>query len=127
MAFSKKNNSTEVAIEVTHKWYPDTQFVFHFPKRLPQAAAEAEARFVGMKDGERGDEYRRNLIEVVAQMLLREPEGFDDFPAEESRPLSERARSYFDDESQPELEVILAGAWRAYKVAAIPAAYIKSS
>lgn len=170
MGFKKKDSQTEVGISVTHAWHPGTKFVFYFPKRLPEAAVEAEQTYLGLKDSERPDEHRLALINVVAEMAASEPEGFDDFPGAEEiaglkaartqleaedvtkaerqdarqeierrvgeleralaavrqTPLAERMRVYFDDTTQPELETILSGAWRAYKVAAIPAAYIKS-
>lgn len=166
MGFSKKTSQPEIAISVTHPWHPGTQFVFHFPKQLPESAVEAEKTFLGLKDTERAGEHRKALVNVVAQMVTAEPEGFDDFPGAaeiaelkavrarlegdelkegereqlEERvrslegaldtarqtPLAKRMRDYFDDETQPELEAIIAGVWRAYKAAAIPAAYIKS-
>lgn len=166
MGFTKKGAQTEVGIIVKHAWHPGTQFVFFFPKRLPQAALDAEQTYLGLKDSECSDEYRLALINVVAEMASSELEGFDDFPGaaeiaglkdaraqleaggleEDARgeierrigelerslavvretPLAKRMRDYFDDTTQPELEFLLAGAWRAYKAAAIPAAYIKS-
>ena len=170
MGFTKKDSQQEVGIAVTHAWHRGTQFFFYFPKRLPEAAVEAEQTYLGLKDSERPDEYRLALINVVAEMASEEPEGFDDFPgaaeiaslkaaraqleeedltkaarqdarqeierrieeleralaAVRQTPLAERMRVYFDDTTQPELEAILSGAWRAYKVAAIPAAYVKS-
>lgn len=164
MGFNKQKNSKEIAISVTHPWHPGAQFVFHFPKALPQSALDAEAKFLGLKDAERPEEYRKHLIDTVAEMVTQEPEGFDDFPGASERdelealrdaesapgakpdsrratgisvleatldrirekPLQARMREYFDDQSQPELESIIVSAWRAYRAAAMPAAYLKS-
>jgi hypothetical protein len=166
MGFTKQGSQPEVGFAVRHAWHPGTQFVFYFPKRLPQAALDAEQTYFGVKDSERPDEHRLALIKVVAEMASSEPEGFDDFPGaaeiaglkdaraqleaegltEAARgeikrragementlaavrqvSLAKRMRDYFDDFTQPELEMILSGAWRAYKAAEIPAAYIKS-
>jgi len=119
---------------VTHPYYPGETFTFTFPKVLPQAALDAERAYLALPDGERSEAYRVALIGVVAQALLCEPEGFDDFPTDEvmpenlvARSLRERVREYFDDERKPELGAIISGAWGAYKRAAIPAAYLKSS
>ncbi|MET0646380.1 MAG: hypothetical protein ABW208_07140 [Pyrinomonadaceae bacterium] len=76
--------------------------------------ARTQLKAEGLKDKEREEiegrveELERSLA-VVRQV-----------------PLAKRMRDYFDDPTQPELEMILAGAWRAYKAAVIPAAYIKS-
>lgn len=80
MGFSKKENSKEIAIKVKHPWHPDSAFIFYFPKQLPETALAAERNFVGLKDDEREDAARLAMIGVVAEMVLREPEGFDDFP-----------------------------------------------
>lgn len=127
MGFSKKNNAPEIAIVAHHRWHPAAEFIFHFPKRMPQPALDADARFAGLKDEEREREGRRALVETVAQMVSREPEGFDDFPVGGERLLAERFSEYFDDESQPELEAILLYVWGAYRAAALPVAYLKSS
>lgn len=136
MAFSKQGNSKEVSVEVTHRWHPGALFVFHFPKRLPQSALDAEKSFLGLKDDERAEAHRAALVNTVAEMVTREPEGFDDFPetvcvgpgtAAVSKNVADRVRVYFDDPEQPELEAIIVSAWRAYRAAAIPAAYTKSA
>lgn len=133
MAFSKATYEPEIRIEVRHAWHPDSVFAFYFPKRLPQVAADAEARFLGLEEAARADEHRRALIEAVAEMLTREPEGFDDFPldtnlphSQQPRSLSIRVRDYFDDPLQIELEQILVAAWRAYRATSVPNAYPKS-
>lgn len=124
MGFSKNKNTKGLAIKVTHPWHPGAEFIFHFPKRLPQSALDAEKGFVGLKDDEREDAARLALIGVVAEMVTREPEGFDDFIVGGPRTLPERMREYFDDPEQPELEQIIVSVWRGYKAAAIPAAYL---
>lgn len=136
MGFSKQSNEQEIRIEVLHQWHPDTIFAFTFPKRMSQPATEAEARYLGLTDKERSDEYVKALIETVAEMVIREPEGFDDFPqlTTEDRAgsmvvissLKERMRNYFDDPTQPEFEVILSAAYRGYRMSAMPSAYPKS-
>lgn len=80
MGFSKKTNEPEIRIEVLHQWHPDTIFAFTFPKRMPQPAAEAEARYLGLTDKERSDEYRTALVATVAAAVTCTPEGFDDLP-----------------------------------------------
>lgn len=133
MGFRKKGYSPEITIEVSHPWYPGSVFGFTFPKQLPQDALDAEGRLFGLKDEERGDASRKALIDVVARMVVREPSGFDDFPADVPPPnsretvgLAERMRGYFDDPTQPELEAIIVSVWRAYRAAAIPSSYVKS-
>lgn len=127
MGFRKGASPPDVQIVVEHKWHPGTQFVFTFPKVLPQAAADAERAFIALKDEERADAYRRALVGVVAEMVTAEPEGFDDFPTGNvTGSLADRMRGYFDDPDRPELEQIIVGAWRAYKAAAVTAAYVKS-
>ncbi|MDQ3649694.1 MAG: hypothetical protein M3458_05315 [Acidobacteriota bacterium] len=80
MGFTKKTNSNEIAIEVTHQWHPGQAFTFYFPKQLPQRALDAERDFLGLKETERADEYRLKLISLIAEMAQREPSGFEDFP-----------------------------------------------
>ena len=124
MAFSKKNYSKDVSIGVTHALYPGVHFVFTFPKRMPQSALDAQGKLAGLTDAERAEEFRSALISAFAETISAEPEGFD-FPTDE-RPLRERAKEYFDDPDFPELEEIVFSAWRAYKAAQLPAAYLKS-
>ncbi len=133
MGFNKDKNEPDIAIEVRHPWHPGDVYTFYFPKKLPQLALDAEAKFLGLKEGERSDEYRKELINTVAAMVTREPEGFDHFPTDEVLPagqsprsLSIRMRDYFDDPNHPELESILVGVWRAYRASAVPSAYLKS-
>lgn len=133
MPFSKATNEPDIRIEVKHSWHPGVVFAFTFPKRLTQLAADAEARFLGLKEDAREDEHRLALIQTVAEMVTKEPEGFDDFPIDEKLPpggaprsLSVRFRDYFDEPSQVELEQILIGAWRAYRASSVPSAYMKS-
>ncbi|HLM58175.1 MAG TPA: hypothetical protein VK422_18880 [Pyrinomonadaceae bacterium] len=136
MPFSKTKYDPTVAIVVHHKWYPGDAFTFYFPKVLPQSALDAERVFVGLKEDEGAESFRKALVNVVAEMAAEEPEGFDDFPrlTKEERaqgtvnidPLPERMRAYFDDASKPELEAILSGAWRAYRASQVPSAYTKS-
>lgn len=136
MGFSKVKNSKEVSIAVSHAWHPGAKFVFHFPKTLPQSAVEAEKTFLGLKEDERAEAHREALINAVGEMVTRAPEGFDDFPetvtlgpgsAGVSSKLSHRVCFYFDDPEQPELEAIIVSAWRAYRAASLPSAYLKSA
>ena len=169
MGFSKVTNAKEVSIVVTHPMHAGDRYVFTFSKLLPQAALDAQGRFLGLPDTARAEEWRTALVATVAEMVIREPEGFDDFPGAEQllrvaelnaqldapagsrpkafepdaaraeiearereladirrRPLAERMRVYFDDPEQPELEAIIVQAWKEYKAAAVPAAYVKS-
>ena len=133
MGFTKASNEPEVRIEVHHNWHPGAVFAFTFPKRLPPAATLAESRFLALKEDARPDEHRLALIETVAQMVVREPEGFDDFPGSSQAvsslrdvPLLERFVTYFDDPEQPELEQVIIAAWRAYRATSVPSAYMKS-
>lgn len=133
MGFDKSTYQTEVNAVVTHQWHPGKEFIFTFPKLLPQAALDAEKTFLGLPDGERAEAARLALIGMLAEMVTKEPRGFDNFPTDEVMPqgqsprsLSIRFRDYFDDPSQPELEAILAGAWQAYRGGSRPVAYLKS-
>ncbi len=130
MGFIKSTNEPDITIVVTHPWHEGDVYSFTFPKRLPQAAVDAEKRFLGLKDEARPDESRRALIETLAEMVTREPEGFDDFPSsatEVDAPMGEslarRFVEYFDDYSQPEFESILVSVWRAYRASAVPDAF----
>jgi len=133
MSFSKANYAPEIAIAVSHAWHPGEVFTFYLPKVLPQAALDAEAAWIGVPSDERGEASRVALIQTVAAMLTREPEGFDDFPGDKvmesgvhARPLRERVVDYFNDPTKPELEAILVSVWRAYREASVPSAYLKS-
>lgn len=165
MGFSKQSYDPVVSVEVHHAWYPREVFTFIFPKQLPQAALDREQSFFGLKDDARKDAHRVALVDMVAEMVESEPEGFEDFPGsaevkairelrarlEESLKekdrreveaqirsaesllevarrvtLSARFREYFDDPARPELEALVASAWRAYRAASLPAAYLKS-
>lgn len=131
MGFSKAAHEKEVTIIATHPFCPGVQFEFDLPKRMPQAAIDAERHMLGLPETARGDAHRLALIEVIGKLLLREPRGFDDFPEKEvlnarGDDLSFRARSYFDDPDVPELEQILVMVWRAYRQMNLPSAYLKS-
>ena len=136
MGFSKAHNKKEISIVVTHPMHPGDRYVFTFPKTLPQAALDAQGRFLGLPDTARAEEWRTALVATVAEMVIREPEGFDDFQRltdedraagmVNQRPLAERFVEYFNDAEQPELEAIIVQAWKEYKAAAVPAAYVKS-
>lgn len=128
MGFSKSTYEAGVAVEVRHGWYPGTAFTFYFPKQLPQSALDAEKDFLALTDDADRDAARQSLVNVVAEMSLREPSGFDDFPQEDAvaGSVADRARGYFDDPSKPELEQIVSAAWAAYKQGARPVGYLKS-
>ena len=125
MGYSKKHAPVAIAIAVTHRWFPDVEFVFRFARRMPVAVADRERELLGLDERQREQEARRIIIESVADLLVVEPEGFDDFPGD-GRPLSERAREYFFDEDHPELGEIAIAAWRSYREAAMPSSYLKS-
>lgn len=122
--FTKGTRPPYVEIGVKLATYADTDFVFTFPKRLSQRAEDEQRKFLLMESGRDPNDYRLQLINMVAEMLYREPEGFDDFPRDE-RPLAERVREYFDDPEQPELEAMLVVAWGEYRAGSTPTAYIK--
>jgi hypothetical protein len=127
MGFDKKTYEHEIQIAVTHQWHPGKEFVFTFPKTLPQPALDAEKAFLGVEEKEREALSRILLIKTVAAMVTREPEGFDNFPPSAVKnDLAERFIVYFDDPSQPELEAITTSAFSGYKAAARPVAYLKS-
>ncbi len=126
MGFSKERYEPEVSIEVRHVWHPGTAFVFHFPKVLPQAALEAQKTFLGLSQEETEEALRLALINVVAEMVTRLPEGFDDLTQGDKATVSLAMRAYFNDPTKPELAQIITAAWGAYKAAANPAAYLKS-
>lgn len=126
MGFAKKDSAPEITIEVQHQFHPGTIFSFTLPKILPQAALNAEAEFVGLKDDERPEAYREALVGLVAELVTLPPTGFDDFKDVIAPSLAERMRAYFNDPAHPELESILVAVWRAYKAAVVPVAYTKS-
>jgi hypothetical protein len=123
MGFSKADKQQQVSIVVN---YFGDSYEFTFLKQLPQSALDAEQSYIGMKDNERPEKYREALVNLVAEMVTQPPTGFDDFPKVEKIPLTDRMRAYFNDAEHPELETILVAAWKGYKRAAVPAAYIKS-
>lgn len=125
MGFSKSKNTDTIGIIAEHPYHPDTKFVFYLTKRASREAADAQSRFIGLPEDERPEVYREGLVETVAHLLAKEPEGFDDFPTGD-QPLHERATAYFDDAEQVEFEAILATVWRRYIAAAVPAVYLKS-
>lgn len=120
----------EIQIVITHQWHPGSQFIFTFPKRLPQAAIDAEQRLLGLGDKDRDEQARLLVIETVAEMSSKPPRGFPGFP-EFGEPIDPAALksaiiTYFDEPLQPELEAIITSAWSGYRAAARPAAYAKS-
>ena len=117
----------EIQIVITHQWHPGSKFIFTFPKRLPQAAIDAEAKLLGLGDQDRDEQARLLVIETVAKMSAQAPEGFPGFPEIAAGvDLAGTIQQYFDDPSQPELEAIATSAWSGYRAAARPAAYAKS-
>jgi hypothetical protein len=124
MGFSKARYRNEFQVVVTVPMNPGDTYTFTFPKKLPQAALDAEKAFLSLGDTATPDDWRKSLIGLVAKMVLKAPQGFEDFP--EDGPLDERVCAYFDDTEKPELEAIIIKAWKEYKAAAVPAAYIKS-
>jgi hypothetical protein len=126
VGFKKEGYEPEVAVVVCHAWYPDSPFTFFFPKVLPQAALDAEKTYFGLTDAEGKDASRLALINVVAELSTRAPEGFDDASGTGASSLADAIRTYFDDPSMPELEQIVVAAWTTYKQGARPSAYLKS-
>lgn len=125
MGYSKKYAPITITIAVTHRWFPDVEFVFRFARSMPVTVFDRERELLGLNESQREQEARRIIIESVADLLVVEPGGFDDFPCD-GRPLSERAREYFLDENHPELGEIAIAAWRAYRETAVPSSYLKS-
>lgn len=123
--FTKNSYSPNVSIGVTLPTRPGDEYVFTFPKRLPQTALDAEEAFVGLDKEERADAFRLGLVRTVAAMLVTEPQGFGDFPVDE-RPLAERALEYFADPAEPEFEAILVKAWGGFREVTRATAYLKS-
>lgn len=123
MGFSKSNKEPDVSIVVNY--FGDT-YELTFPKKLPQAALDAEQQFLGLKDDERGEKSREALVNLIAEMVTRPPKGFEDFSVVSGPSLADRMRAYFNDPKHPELEAILVGAWKGYKAVAVPTAYLKS-
>lgn len=78
-------------------------------ERLAQLAAAEQA--------DAGEVERLNAERAGVQTALN---------SAQATPLAERARTYFDDPSQPELESIVAKAWETYKRGSRPEGYIKS-
>src|ERR1700759_3705513 len=128
MGFSKANYRDRFDVVVLHPQHPGDSYVFTFPKKLPQAALDAEKAFLALGDAATADDWRKALINVIAEMMTRDPEGFDDFPREpvvtlegqRAPSLTKRAVEYFDDPEKPELEAIIIKAWKEYKAAAVP-------
>lgn len=122
------NYQPDVEIVVSHAWHPDQKFVFTFPKKLPQAALDAEKDFLALDEKDRDEKARLGVIKTVAVMSSRAPAGFPGFPDGEltGQALIDAITTYFDDPEQPELETIITAAWTGYKAAARPAAYAKS-
>jgi len=77
--FTKKGYSPSVVVGVRHDWH-EGEFRFHFAKVLPAAALEAEKVYFGLTEPEQADAARKALVNVVALMSTREPEGFVDLP-----------------------------------------------
>lgn len=122
--FQKKTYNPLVRIAVTLPTRPGDEYVFAFPKKLPQAALDAEKEFLGFDESERKKTARELLVTTVSRMLVEDPAGFAGYPTEGT--VEERALRYFDDPDEPELETILAHAWSQYKEVTRPSAYLKS-
>lgn len=125
MGFSKAHYQDEVEVVITHPLYPDAPFTFFFPKKTPQAALDATARYVGLTDDVLDEVRARAFVEMLTTQMSREPLGFDDLPRDE-RPLQERLTEYFDDPGKPELLEILLEAKRIYKEGTTLGGYFKS-
>jgi hypothetical protein len=136
MGFRKGASPKEVAVTVPAPWKGDGEFTFYFARRPSNEALQTSDRLIGLLGDERREERRKALVQVVAELSTREPEGFDDFPRETeahrnavtfgTNPLGERIVEYFDDPEEPDLERIIAAAWNFYIVEASPRAYLKS-
>jgi hypothetical protein len=122
--FSKGTYQPNVEIAVVVPMLSDAQFVFTFPKRLSESAAKEQQTFLGMS-ADAPDDYRKQLIKTVSEMIVKEPSGIEDFPMD-ARPLPMRFTEYFDAPEQPELESVLVSAWRAYAVASVPSVRVVS-
>lgn len=73
------------------------------------------------------EKLTHDLKEDVRRQIQREVERLNgELEAARATPLAERFKEYFDDPAHPELESLVTGAWRAYRAASLPAAYLKS-
>jgi hypothetical protein len=126
MAFNKSTNPKEISITVTHPWHAGDEYIFHLAKRLSKEATEAQEHYFALTGDEQAGEVRRRRVVALAAMCVREPEGFEDFPTEDDRPLAQRVAEYFDDPEEPELERIVSAVWNRYWQEAVPQAHSKS-
>ncbi len=95
MGFSKANVRREFDIEVEHPLYPDTTFTFTVRTRLTKDADDARQQMFAVGEDEEEAVHRAATANMLSQIVVKEPQGFDDFPTEGD--LAARMREYFND------------------------------
>lgn len=125
MGFSKKTEgATRVAIEFNDPLIEGDRRVLVLRSRMHGEAEAARERYVGLPTDQREAAYQEYVAEMIATLLVEEPEGFEDFPkaalpmaTPDPVELSMRAKNYFND---PLLKDYLSFVWGAYRRATEP-------
>lgn len=96
--FTRKDSRPTVTVSVYTRMYEDfAPFVFEFRLSLSREQKEKREQWLSLSAVDNLAKAQREAIEEVADLLVREPEGFGDFPVSE-RPLRERAIEYFSSD-----------------------------
>lgn len=116
MSFTKQKKVSTLSIRLVYPYHTDEAtgepVDFRFPMRR-QSSGEADHDKAALSAGQMTD------IDRFSKLLVSEPVGFDDFPADE-RPIAERAKEYFSDE---EISYFVTDALAAYGEVISPRAF----
>lgn len=121
MGFTKANIRREFDIPVEHPLYPGVVFSFTVRTRLTKDADDARQQMFAVSDDAEESVHRAATSNMLSQIVVAEPKGFDDFPTEGD--LAQRVREYFNDE---ELDSIRNFVLNSYWGAIMPRPAMKS-
>lgn len=77
-------------------------WVFHFRPMLSKEANERREKWLGMSGKERVASLKEQMLDEVSDLLVAEPEGFDDFPeGAGDGDLGRRFRAYVAETADP--------------------------
>lgn len=105
--FSKKKRATDVEVKLTYpKLYPGVEFGFVLRMQLSSEGDKMRSEYLGMKQEERRAASEQHSLDMLCDLILQEPVGFEDFPAarytgddaaKQLTDLQARTREYFGE------------------------------
>lgn len=112
--------------------YPETAerpFTFYMRVQLVADAERAQKEFIMLPDVEqRGDEFHKFDVAMIASLSVKAPENFPDFPEINGQPLAEVIRDYFipsnDSERREGMRFICRRVMAQYWKAVQPSEYL---